>query len=98
MKRNIKTYNRYFSFILYEEDKEQMKALEYLKENYRYACILHNRDIEDNGEIKKAHYHVIIEIGRNPRNRGSIAKETNIKENYIERMQQTKNVTLFNTL
>lgn len=84
MKRNIKTYNRYFSFILYEEDETQMKGMEYITKNYKYARILHDRDKTENGEKKKNHYHVIIYIGKNPRNRKSIAKETGIEENYIE--------------
>lgn len=84
MKRNIETYNRYFSFILYEEDKEQMKGMEYLIRNYPYARIKHDKDKEEDGTIKKEHYHIIIYVGQNPRNRKAISKETNIKENYIE--------------
>ena len=33
---------------------------------------------------RKPHYHIIIFVGENPRNRKAIAKETKIKENYIE--------------
>lgn len=86
MKRNIKTYNRYFSFVLYEEDKEQMKGMNYITKNYKYARIYHDKDKEEDGTEKKAHYHVIIYIGNNPRNRHAIAEEIGIKENYIERM------------
>ena len=93
-KRNIKTYNRYFHLILYDDDKEQMEAMEYIITNYKYARIYHDRDIIkpskneereiEEQEFKKQHYHVVIQIGKNPRNRKSIAKELNIKENYIE--------------
>lgn len=83
MKRNIKTYNRYFSFILYKDDEEQMRSMQYIINTYKYARILHNRD-KDGQETKKEHYHIIIYIGKNPRNRHAIAKETNVKENYIE--------------
>lgn len=86
MKRNIKTYNRYFSFILYKDDKEQMKSMQYIIKNFQYARILHDKDKLENGEYKKPHYHIIIYIGKNPRNRSSISKETQVKENYIERM------------
>lgn len=91
MKRNIKTYNRYFSFILYQEDKEQMKSMEYITKTYKYARIYHDKDIEDDGKtIKKPHYHIIIYVGNNPRNRHAIAVETNIKENYIEGCNKDK--------
>lgn len=79
MKRNIKTYNRYFSFILYEEDKEQMKSMLYLTSHFKYARIYHDKDKEENGEFKKPHYHIIIFVGNNPRNRGAISKETRNK-------------------
>lgn len=79
MKRNVKTYNRYFSFILYKEDEEQMKSLEYIINNYNYARILHDKDKEEDGTIKKAHYHIIAYIGKNPRNRHAIAEETRNK-------------------
>lgn len=82
--RNIKTYNRYFSFILYEEDSEQMKAMEYIIKNYKYARIYHDKDKTENDEIKKPHYHILINVGKNPRNRKAIAKEIGIKENYVE--------------
>ncbi len=84
MTRNIKTYNRYFSFILYEEDPVQMEAMKKIIENYKYARIKHNKDKTQDGEIKKEHYHIIINVGKNPRNRKAIAKELNIPENYIE--------------
>lgn len=85
-KRNVKTYNRYFHFILYEEDKEQMKGMEYICENFKYARIYHDKDKDENNELKKPHYHIVISTGKNPRNRQAIAKETGIKPNYIERM------------
>lgn len=86
MTRNIKTYNRYFAFILYEEDQEQMLAMQYITQNYKYARIKHDRDKNENGEIKKEHYHIVINVGKNPRNRKAIAKEIGIQENYIERL------------
>lgn len=91
-KRNIQTYNRTFSLILYEEDEKQMKALEYIRQNYKYAAILHTEDIIDKTtqEKKKAHYHVVLYIGKNPRNRDSIAKELEIAPNYIEGCNKKK--------
>lgn len=90
MTRNIKTYSRYFSFILYEEDKEQMKGMNYIIQNYKYARIYHDKDKEESGEIKKPHYHIVMFVGNNPRNRKAISKEVGIKENYIEGCNKEK--------
>ena len=89
-KRNIKTYNRTFSLILYEEDIEQMKALEYIKQNYCYAAILHTEDKLEDGTKKKPHFHVVLSVGSNPRNRKSVANELKIAENYIEGCNKDK--------
>ncbi len=42
------------------EDATHKKALDYIKLNYDYALIVHNQDLNDNGEIKKAHTHVVL--------------------------------------
>ena len=39
---NIIKKSRTFACVLYPEDEEQMKILEYIKNNFEYAYILHN--------------------------------------------------------
>lgn len=84
MERNSQNYNRNFAILLYPEDKNHMKALDIIKQNFDYAYCLHNRDVDENGEIKKEHIHCVIRIGANPNWRTAIAKKLEIKENYIE--------------
>jgi hypothetical protein len=71
--------------LLYPDDSTHVKALEKIK-SYDYALILHNMDMNEDGEFKKEHYHVIIKF-KNACWRTAIAKELGIKENYIEQIR-----------
>lgn len=51
--------SRTFSIILYETE-EDINILEIAKKSYNYAYILHDKDVDEFGEIKKAHYHLIL--------------------------------------
>lgn len=82
--------SRTFVCELYPEDKDHMKVLEYIKKNFQYAIILHDKDTygkdiidEDTKEIKhiteeikKAHYHVLISL-KNARTDKSMLEELN---------------------
>jgi len=84
MERKKYNYNRNFTLLLYPEDKTHMEALEYIKKNYDCAYIKHDKDITEDGEIKKEHIHCVIRVGNNPRWRSAIAEEIGISEAYIE--------------
>lgn len=52
----------WFAMILYPECQEHMKILEYIKSStykYEYGYILHDKDIDENGELKKPHIHLM---------------------------------------
>ena len=74
--------------VLYQDDVTHVKALEIIKEKYNYACILHDKDMNSNNELKKAHYHVVLYTGRNAKWNTSIANDLGIEVNYL---QQCKN-------
>lgn len=70
---------RNFALELYPEDSFHLDILEFIKNNYLFAYILHDRDVWENvvldndglilhniGDLKKPHYHVIISF-KNPR-------------------------------
>lgn len=77
--------DRKFCLLLYPlEDKSHEKALEIIKSNYDYAFIEHDKDILENGEIKKSHTHVVLRF-KNAIWNTSLAEELGISENYIER-------------
>lgn len=73
---------RCFHLILYLEDVSHETAMNFIRENYSYAEILHDNDFDENGEIKKEHYHFIIYFD-DARTISAVSKELNIKDNYI---------------
>lgn len=85
MDRTKENYNRAFCLNLYpEEDESHKKALEEIPKKFDYAYITHDKDINEEGEQKKKHTHVVIRVGSNPRWKSAVATELGIKENYIE--------------
>lgn len=84
-KKTEKFRSRKFCILLYpKEDKTHKKALEYIKLNYDYAYIDHNQDLNDEGEIKKSHTHIVISFP-NAKWNSAIADELGITSNYIEK-------------
>lgn len=76
--------SRCFCGILYQEDESQNFAIKCLLEN-KYKClyIVHDRDKNSKGEIKKAHIHFIIRFS-NGRYLNTLAEELKIKPNYLQ--------------
>lgn len=85
---------RTFACELYPEDEEHMKILDYIKQYFEYAYILHDKDIweEDKvdddgvtlhkvGDKKKEHYHVILSF-KNPRSVDKLRQELGL--NHLE--------------
>lgn len=86
---------RNFNLILYEEDETHKKAIEYIKKNYDFAMILHDRDVDNiTGEIKKPHYHFVIRF-QNARWNTSLAEDLGITPNYIEESRSLKRSLLY---
>lgn len=57
--KNVRS--RWITVILYPENSYHMEFLEYLKEHdYNLAYIMHDMDVDENGNKKKPHYHVLI--------------------------------------
>lgn len=83
----IKFRDRKFSLLLYPEDSTHMDALELIKKSYDHAFILHDKDTDENGELKKPHYHVLIRWTGNVRWNTSVATELGITTNYIQKVK-----------
>lgn len=81
--RNVK-------FLLYPDDITHVNALSYIKDNFNYVGILHDKDIGDTEEIKKAHWHVLV-CFPNDRWQSKIAKDLGITPNYLRKCED-KNV------
>lgn len=84
MEDNKKNRNRNFTLLFYPEDETHKKALEYVEKNFDYAWILHDKDVTENGELKKPHIHCVIRVGTIARWRSSVAEELGISLAYIE--------------
>lgn len=81
MDRNYRS--RSHCLLLYPEDESHMKALNYIKQYYDYAYILHDKDYDEFGEIKKSHYHIVVQF-KNAKWLSSISEELKISSNYIQ--------------
>lgn len=60
-----KIRNRYFEAILYPEDENYINYMENIKKFYHEVTyIIHNRDIDEKGEYKKPHTHILFKVRR----------------------------------
>lgn len=77
--------------ILYpDEDITHKKALEFIKLNYDYAYIVHDKDYNELGVIKKSHVHIIVSF-HNAKWNTAFAEEIGISENYIQSIRNYEN-------
>lgn len=89
MKKQDKMRNRYFCGILYEEDPNFEKYINYIKEHYlEVTYIRHDKDVKENDEgeeeFKKSHIHILFKVGENARSLSKVAEEIGIPSNYIQ--------------
>lgn len=71
--------DRKFMLLLYTDNVEHTNALKIIREKYSdYAFILHDKDVDSNGEVKKPHYHVVLKVGDNAVWNTSLAKSLGI--------------------
>ena len=83
-----------FNLVLYPEDETHVKALEKIKSSYDYAYILHDRDTNEKGEIKKEHWHIVLTF-KNAKWNSALADELGITPNYIEESRSLKRSLLY---
>lgn len=81
---NKKFRSRCFTLLLYPDNQDHVKALEKIQKGYEYIYILHDKDTNLDGEIKKKHWHVVIRVGNNARWNTAIASELGIQTNFIQ--------------
>lgn len=82
--------DRTLALLLYPEDGSHRSAIEKIKSSYDYAMILHDRDCDENGEIKKPHWHVILRF-KNQQWNTSISKDLGVELNYIQKVKNFDN-------
>lgn len=88
MKNNKRLVNRYFTSILYEDDPNFKKYFENIMVNYKdVTWIEHDKDLDENGENKKKHIHILYKVGENARSIKSVSKEIRNSRKLHTRMQ-----------
>lgn len=82
--------SRVHMLLLYPDDSSHLLALEKIKSSYDFAGCLHDKDIADDGILKKPHYHIVLRFSQAVWNT-AICKELNISQNYIENVNRFDN-------
>lgn len=73
-----KLRKRKFSFVIWCDDKNFQKQMIEVNES-NTAWVLHDKDLDENGELKKAHVHVVLVL-QNARTLKSIADQFLLKD------------------
>lgn len=79
-----KLRSRLWNVLLYLDDPSHVFAMELIRANFNYVAILHDKDSDENGELKKPHLHVILKFTQ-ARWNTALADELGIKLNYMEK-------------
>lgn len=87
--------DRKFVMVLYPEDSTHVAAMEKLKSGgYNFAAIKHDKDVTEDGEKKKDHWHVVVRF-KNAVWNTAIAKELGITPNYLEACKDVDSALLY---
>lgn len=79
-----------FSLVLYPDDFEHVIAMDTLQHNgYQFSAILHDKDVDSDGNILKPHYHVIVCFPRQ-KDLNALCNELSVKSNYVEVVRNRK--------
>lgn len=78
---------KYFTLVLYPEDTTHVDILNYLSTTYSCKYILHDKDRNKDGELKKPHWHIVWQTS-SPRTVSSLKKELNVE--YLESVRTQK--------
>lgn len=65
--------SRVIGIVLYQDNENHLKEIEQLRADPRAVGIYHDRDLTDEGEFKKPHYHFLYKFD-NPSTFGSLLK------------------------
>lgn len=76
---HVKVKSRTLAIVLYPES--QQSAIDSIRKNYSYVGMLHDKDTDVNGELKKAHWHFIIRF-KQARWSSGLAAELGIDDHF----------------
>lgn len=79
--------------ILYKDNLQHLNLLTTLTNKYDYAYILHDKDLDDNGELKKEHFHLLL-FFKNARYFSSILKSIEIDNPQLIQKKKDKRLSI----
>ena len=87
--------DRKFCLLLYPlEDESHKNAIDIIKRSYDYAMITHDSDLDEEGNLKKSHTHLVIRFN-NPVWNSALAKDLGIEINYIQKCRSLERSLLY---
>lgn len=87
--------DRKFCLLLYPlEDETHKNAIDIVKRSYDYAMITHDSDLDEEGNLKKSHTHLVIRFN-NPVWNSALAKDLGIEINYIQKCRSLERSLLY---
>lgn len=87
--------DRKFCLLLYPlEDETHKNAIDIIKRSYDYAMITHDSDLDEEGNLKKSHTHLVIRFN-NPVWNSALAKDLGIENNYIQKCRSLERSLLY---
>ena len=95
MSDSPKFRDRKFVMVLYPEDSTHAAAIEKMKAGgYNFAAILHDKDVTEDNQPKKPHWHVVVRF-KNACWNTAIAKDLGITPNYLEACKDVDSALLY---
>ena len=89
---------KHLEIVLYAEDGWNDGKIETVAQSKQsvkqYAYILHDKDLDDDGQLKKPHYHLYLNFGQNNVQFEHAAKWFDTSPNKVERIKTSKLFTL----
>lgn len=91
---------RCFMLVIYEDDENYFDYIncivnkEFINKEYHYLGITHDKDIADDGQLKKSHDHIVLYF-ENARTISSLSKELGLPPQYIEKYTSLKTALLY---
>lgn len=87
---SVKKYrSRIFFILLYPDNKKHVEALERIRKVYEYVAIKHDKDVTEEGELKKVHYHVFLRF-KNAKWNTAVLDELGLEARFIEEIKSEK--------
>lgn len=81
---------RVHMLLLYPDNTGHVEAMEKIKQSYDFAAVLHNRDANEQGELKKEHWHVVLRFNQAVWS-SAICKDLGIEHTFIEPVKKFEN-------